>query len=113
MKKIYTYYSESLPDIKLAELIINETLIEETGHIIIYNKEYTPGLVQLAESMSNNILGVKECLLDRVTPSNRMFFAEYCKSLGLNPESIDDRLKISEGRTWNDDCYIKVEVIND
>lgn len=113
MKKIYTYFSDDIPNIPLAKLTIEETLFEKSGYIEILDEENVPILVKLAYNNQNNIKGVESLLEDRVMPSNRMFFAEFCKEQGLNPYSIDDRLTLSKGRSLSDNYYVVREVIKD
>ena len=67
----------------------------------------------MAYNKQNNIKGVEVLLEDRVMPSNRMFFADYCNEHGLNPYSIDDRLTLSNGRSLSDNYYIVREVIEE
>lgn len=112
MTRTYTFYKDSHPGIKIAVLYITETLFEKTGRIEILDKDLSPVDIDIAYEYQNNIKGVELILEDRVMPSNRMFFAEYCKEHGLNPYSIDDRLTLSHGRTLSDDYYIETEIID-
>lgn len=106
----YTFYSDRLPGEKLAILTKKENIFERTGSIELLNSEEAPIDIVLASKSCNNIRGVDICMESRTMPSNRMFFAEYCKERGLNPNSYDDKLKIADGRSLSDDCYVEVEV---
>lgn len=108
-KRVYTFYKDSDPGKKIAELVILSTLTEDEGNIRVYEKDLAPIEVLLAEQHQNNIDGVKVILESRTVQPTRMFFQKYCEERKLNPFDIDDRLSLSEGRTMTDDYFIVKE----
>ena len=113
MLKNYYIYKDNIEK-PVAKVSIHETITEHTESMEIYNFDEAPFVLKLLAKNPNRPSNVAELFLeDRVIPSNRMFFAEQCKELGLNPESIDDRLTLSHGRTLDDDFYVETEFIKD
>ena len=104
-----TLYKMKLQDKEVCRFTVNKDIDYEAGSIQIFDKENTPILVILAEERQNNIKGIKCVLEKRVVPPNRMFLDDYCRERGLDPNNLDDRLKLSHGRVYTDDCYIEVE----
>lgn len=111
VNKIYKFYSDDEPNTELCRLTIKESLHDESGDIQIFDFDKAPVLAILAYRKQNNITGVKVVLDSRVMPANRIGFADFCKTKGLNPDSIDDKLTICDGRTLSDDYFVKVEKI--
>lgn len=109
MKRVYTFYKDSHPGQAIVELIVEETLTSKTGSINILNEGLTPVEIKMVAEFNNNLNGVDEILQDRVTPSGRMWFEEFCKERQLNPKDIDDRLTLSKGRSMSDDYFVEIE----
>ena len=115
MIKNYYIHKDGI-DKPVAKLTIHETLEFKKENIEIYERDLENLLVDLwlikdrdPSTYPDNIVEV--ILEDRVIPSNRMFFAEQCKELGINPYSIDERLDIYNGRVADDDFYVTKEFI--
>ena len=109
IKYTYTYYSDSKPDEKIGIVTIIEGIFESTGQIEVINKHIDAIDLTLAEQYSNNLNGAIACLKDRAMPPNRCFFADYCKEIGVDPNNLHERLKISGGRNCSDDLYLTIE----
>lgn len=117
MIKNYYIHKDGI-DKPVAKLTIHETLEFKKENIEIYERDLENLLVDLwlikdrdPSTYPDNIVEV--ILEDRVIPSNRMFFAEQCKELGINPYSIDERLDICNGRVADDDFYVTKEFIKE
>lgn len=117
MIKNYYIHKDGI-DKPVAKLTIHETLEFKKEYIEIYERELKNQLADLwlikdrdPSTYPDNIVEV--ILEDRVIPSNRMFFAEQCKELGINPYSIDERLDICNGRVADDDFYVIKEFIKE
>ena len=111
MKTVYTFYRDDYPELKLAQIVVTETMEEKKGEIIILQKELIPLELEIVYMNNNNINGIEALLESRAVQPNRMFLDEYCEEKGLCPKDLDDRLKISQGRTYDDNFYIVREVI--
>ena len=107
--RTYRFYSESVKDVEIVRITIEETLFDETGKIEILDEKLAPIDIRLIAKFNNNVEGAKSCLEDRAMQPNRMFFKDYCKEHNYNPYDLDDRLKISGGRNCDDDLYIVME----
>lgn len=112
IKNYYIHDDNCKPELPIAKLTIHETLdlYEESVEIIDENR--IPATLQfIMDAPAKN--KVTLFLEDRVMPANRMFFSEYCKENGLDPNSIDDKLTINKGRIYQDSYFIVTEYIKE
>lgn len=112
MIKNYYIFEESNKEKPIAKLTIHETLDSKDESIEIMDESRIPFELQLIMDAPCNDK-VTQFLVDRAVPPNRCFLDEYCKEKGLNPYSLDDRLSLSHGRTYDDDYYIEIEKITE
>lgn len=112
--RTYTFVPEDNMGHEVFKIILEDSLFESKGHIEIIDEELTPIDIKLTVKLGNNYAGAMAYLKDRALPSNRMFLAEYCERKGLNIDDINDRLKLSHGRTYEDNlCIVMDEKILD
>lgn len=111
MKTVYTYYRDDYPGLKIAQIIINESIEGKTAELVILERKLIPLDMEMVYENNNTLEGIETLLESRVVQSNRMFLGEYCKERDLCPDDLDDRLEISHGRTYEDKFYIEREVV--
>ena len=112
MIKNYYIFEEANKEKPVAKLTIHETLDSKEESIEILDESRIPFELQFIMDAPCKDK-VTQFLVDRAVPPNRCFLAEYCKERGLNPNSLDDRLSLSHGRTYDDDYYIEIEKITE
>ena len=107
--KHYNFYNEARPDKKVAVITIIESALNKEGSIEIIDENEAPVLLKLGQKYSNNYKGAIACLETRAMQPNRMGLAEYCEKNNLDVNSLDDRISISKGMNYDDECFIVLE----